>query len=101
MRPMRRLAAVALVGAVLTGCSAGKVSGNVLEKTVADRLDQQTGQRPDKVDCPHDLDARAGAKTRCTLTASDGSKIGATVMTTKVEGKHVKFHIQVDKQPMK
>jgi hypothetical protein len=95
-RTIRRLGALLATAVLLAGCSDARLDSGTLEKSVASKLGEQTGQRPDKVSCPGGLEAKTDATTRCTLTASDGSTIGATVRTTKVDGDHVDFFIQVD-----
>ena len=47
--------------------------------------------------CPDDLIGRVGVKMRCMLSAGS-DKIGLTVTVTSVEGKNVKFDIDVDQQ---
>ena len=85
------------------GCSVStggaQVDGNKLARVVSDRLTATVGQRPDHVSCPHALDGKKGATTRCTLTAGH-TKYGVTVTTTSVQGGHVKFAIKVDNKPM-
>lgn len=88
--------AVAPVATLLVACSStGVVDRSDVERGAADQLEAQVGQRP-KIACKEDLPAEVGATIRCELTADDGSTIGATVETTKVDGDDVKYEIVVD-----
>ena len=88
--PTRRLAAAAaLLGvapALLAGCGTKTVQGNAVEQKVADGLQRQVGQRPADVRCPDKIEAKAGAKARCTIVGSDGSEIGMTVTMKDDQG---------------
>lgn len=95
----RTLLALTVPLLVLTGaCGTPQVSTSDLEAQITTQLTRTVGQRPDDVTCPHPLDAKVGATTRCTLTA-DGAKYGVTVKATKVQGRKVAFAIKVDDKP--
>lgn len=97
--PHRMVIPVVLV--VLSACGSATLtlSRTSVATGAEDALEKLVGSRPD-VTCPKDLDAKVGARTRCTLTAgSDPRKYGVTVTVTSVEGTHAKFDVQVDKQP--
>jgi hypothetical protein len=96
---IRRALVVLPVLVLAAGCGTGTVSKGDVAKAAEDSLEQQVGQRPD-VACPDDLEAKVGAKTRCTLTADglDG-KYGVTVTVTKVDGDQASFDVQVDSEP--
>jgi hypothetical protein len=79
----------------LAGC--GSQVLNNPEKDVSDAIFNATGQRPKTVTCPSNIDAKVGKTFRCTLTAKDGTKIGATVTETSIANGKVQMHIQVDK----
>lgn len=100
MRGRRGLVTLAVVGGIaLIGCSVSagaSVDREVLEQQVSDSLEAQVGTAPKKVECPDELEPKSGATTRCTLTAPDGSEIGATVTVSEVDGDNVNFDIQVD-----
>lgn len=87
----------ALVSVVLAGCSFGTptLAKENVEMTVSDRLAEEVGQAPDKVECPGDLTGKVGTTMRCTLTFQ-GDTIGLTVTVTGVDGTTVKFDIAVD-----
>lgn len=97
------LVTVAIAGGIaLTGCSAstgGSVDSNELEQQVSDTLEAEVGTAPEGVDCPEELAAEAGATTRCTVTAPDGSEIGATVTVNEIDGSDVNFSVEVDDAP--
>lgn len=101
---MGTLMLVVLAAAMLGGCSAqtySKISREQLQQKVSSLLEKQVGQRPDKIECPGDLDAKTGATTRCVLTAG-GTRLGTTVrVTSATEDGNYKLDIQVDKQPMR
>lgn len=78
----------------LTGCT-GSVPKSDVETTIADKLEEQTGQRPETVECPEDLEAKEGATMRCELRDS-GIKLGVKVNVTEVDGDKAKFDIEVD-----
>lgn len=100
---MRRFVLAVTIAAALavtsTACSASAGSRSVpkdqVEKEGAAQLEKVVGQRPE-LDCPKDLPAEVGATIRCTLIAPDGSTIGSTVTVDAVDGKDVKFNVQVD-----
>lgn len=102
---MQRIAVllVALAFPALTGCgvvSSGtpEIKPDELERVVAERLEKQTGRRPDAVDCPDPLDGERGATTRCTLTIGPAD-YGVTLTTTDTLRGQVVFGIEVDRQP--
>ncbi|NGO73183.1 DUF4333 domain-containing protein [Streptomyces sp. SB3404] len=85
---------------VETGSSNDSVGTEELEKKVDRLLTEKVGQSPKDIDCPDKLKAEEGAKTRCTLTASDGTRIGVTVTAGERDGdKSVRLDIKVDDEP--
>ncbi|MFF8591421.1 DUF4333 domain-containing protein [Streptomyces sp. NPDC015220] len=111
--PARRLPAplsalfVLAAGALLVGCSASvhvgdsapKMSASKLASTLAEKLAATTGQPKPRISCPEDLVGKVGAKTRCTLTADDGSTLGVTVTVSSVKGQRIGFDYQADETP--
>ncbi|MCA1709324.1 MAG: DUF4333 domain-containing protein, partial [Actinobacteria bacterium] len=81
------LAVAASVSLVLGGCGTKTVQGEEAERKISDSLTQRVGQRPGAVECPSQIEAKAGQKARCKLKASDGSEIGLTVTMTDDTGK--------------
>ena len=92
-------ALVAALAAALAGCGTTTVAAPTVAKAAEDALEPQVGTRPD-VTCPHDLAAKIGATTRCTLTAQglDGT-YGVTVTVRSVENGKAHFDVKVDDQP--
>ena len=88
-----------VLGAGLVGCGTTTVAAATVAQAAEDALQQQVGTRPD-VSCPHDLVAKVGATTRCTLTAEglDGT-YGVTVTVRSVENGKAHFDVKVDDQP--
>jgi len=68
-----------------------------VEKQASDELTKVVGQKPDKIECPGDLEGKVGTEMRCELF-SGGESIGLTVRVTSVDGGDVKFDVQVDQQ---
>lgn len=66
-----------------------------LEERISTMLTEEVGQKPDKIDCPGDLEGTVGETMRCTLTAGT-DQLGVAVDVTAVEGSTVDFHIEVD-----
>ena len=103
MRLIRPVLFAASLVVVVSGCSASvgstpTVSTDKLETTIADKLEAQVGQRPEKISCPDALKGKVGTKVRCSLT--DGSTTyGISVTTTSVKDKNVRFNILVDDKP--
>ncbi|MFC8228689.1 DUF4333 domain-containing protein [Streptomyces sp. NPDC057287] len=91
-------------GALLAGCSASvnvgtsepKLSAEKLATTVSEKLARTTGRPKPDISCPEDLAGRVGTKTRCKLTADDGSTLGVTVTVSSVEGEQINFDIKAD-----
>ncbi len=82
-----------------TACSTTSgVSADSLEGQLADALEKDVGQRPDKIECPGELSGEVGATQRCTLTAGS-DELGITVTVTEVEGSDVNFDYAVDEMP--
>lgn len=97
----RQILAVMMIGGLLTaGCTQNALGQEAVEQEISDRLEQEVGVAPQRVECPGDLEAEVGTTMRCTLTAPDGSQIGLTVTVTGVDGDTAQFDIQVDDQPI-
>ena len=100
---MNRMRAMAspLAGAVLllTGCQASVEVGERIvdtddaETQIADKLEEQVGQRPASIDCPQDMKAEEGQTYTCVLTADDGTQLDVTLTMTDDEGN---FDIEVE-----
>jgi hypothetical protein len=98
--------AFALVVFALGGCSVEFSVGSgeempkgELERSIADSLEREVGQRPDAVECPSGVTAEVGESLRCVLTAGQ-DRLGLTATVTAVDGDDVGVDIQVDDVPM-
>lgn len=96
----RRLTVLALAATfVVAGCSTqATMSKAEVEKQISNGLEKQVGQKPDKVDCPSDIDAEIGKTMRCTLSVDD-TTYGLTIKITSVDGDKANFDIKVDDKP--
>ena len=90
------LAAAAVAGATLTGCSINVSSGPPvvakaeLQKDISDRMDKG-GEKPQSVTCKDDLKGEVGNNVTCEVTISDTNQIDAIVTVTKVDGSTVSY----------
>jgi hypothetical protein len=98
------LAIVAGAAAIIsvTACSASigtpKVDKDDLATQISSKLEQQVGHKPDKVECPSNLDGQKDATLTCTLT-DQGTAYDVHVTVTNVDGDKVSFDIKVDDTP--
>ena len=99
---VRRTALLALlpvIAVTTAGCGPSVVPAREVATAAEQALEKQVGTRPN-ISCPHDLEAKVGATTRCTLTADglDGT-YGVTVRVRSVQGGKANFDVTVDAQP--
>ncbi|MDQ4115149.1 MAG: DUF4333 domain-containing protein [Actinomycetota bacterium] len=66
-----------------------------VERQLSRALEDNTGTKPDKVDCPGDLEGEKDATMKCTIKEGDG-EIGVTVAVTEVDGSDLRFRYEVD-----
>lgn len=99
VRRLSLLVVPALLAVGVSGCGSQSVPAKNVATSAEDALQKQVGQRPD-ISCPHDLEAKVGATTRCTLTADglDGT-YGVTVRVNSVKDGKANFDVQVDDHP--
>ena len=71
-------------GSPRSGAPAPTISAEEVARKASDALTESVGQTPDSVECPDDLPATVGARTRCTLTHG-GDSLGVTVEVTSVD----------------
>ncbi|WP_019816243.1 DUF4333 domain-containing protein [Saccharomonospora saliphila] len=71
--------------------------GNLERSAIAD-LERSVGQRPDEVTCDGDLEGTVGATQRCRL-AVGSDRLGFTVTVTGVDGRDIRYEIQIDQTP--
>jgi hypothetical protein len=74
------------------------VDKNQVAGSISDQLAQQTGQKPDSVSCPDNLQATPGSTLRCDLAAS-GSTYGVTVSFVNFDGGAPIWNFKVDDRP--
>jgi hypothetical protein len=84
-----RLLAAPLALLALAGCTSTLNTGE-LEGATRQQFKTSVGVEVAAVDCPDDVDAKAGATFTCTVTGKDGSSASFQVTQTDDEG-HVKF----------
>jgi hypothetical protein len=77
------------------------VSSSEVESKATEALTAKVGQAPASIDCPNDLDAKAGESETCTLTAKDGTKYEMTATIKSVDGDTANFDFQVADQAEK
>lgn len=65
-----------------------------VERQLSKSLEDQTGTKPDKVDCPDDLEGEKGATVTCVLEKG-GDKLPIMVTVTEVDGSDLRFHYEV------
>jgi hypothetical protein len=94
------LALLPVLAVGLSGCGTPTVAAATVATAAEDALQQQVGTRPE-ITCPHDLAAKVGATTRCTLTAQglDGT-YGVTVTVRSLTSGKAHFDVKVDDQPL-
>jgi hypothetical protein len=107
----RAIRAVVLIAGcaviTLSGCSAKvnvstepMVAKDKFEQGIVEALEKVVGQRPEKVECPGPVKAKAGETARCVLTERD-LRIGVTATVTSYENGRARYDVKVDDQPMK
>jgi hypothetical protein len=101
-----RAALVLLLVALGSACSVSvtsdppQIAEGRLQQSVSDALTKQVGQRPERVDCPGPIAAKAGTTTRCVLS-DNGVRYGMTVKVRSVKDGRYNLDIQVDQQQMR
>jgi Domain of unknown function (DUF4333) len=96
--PSYRLALLIPLVALALGhaaCGDATVSKSEIEDKATSALAKQVGQTPKSINCPDDLDAKAGAQETCTLTANDGTTIDMTATVKSVDGDRTELTFQV------
>ena len=97
---LRAAVLTACAAFALAGCSAdATVSKENLETGITDALQKSVGQRPDSVDCPGSVTAKAGETTRCVLAAGS-TRYGLTATITSYDNGTAHYNVQVDGKPM-
>jgi hypothetical protein len=73
-------------GFLLAGCGEKTVDSLELESELSNQLGAQAGARPRSVACLDDIEAEAGRKFDCMLTAPNGDQVRVEVTLTNDEG---------------
>ena len=70
------VAVVAAALGLLTGCGTPQAApGSHLDRTITPQVQQQTGVKSARVQCPPKVEAREGTKARCTASAPGEGKL--------------------------
>ncbi len=106
MRSVKPYAILALLSALLAGCSVSLSTSSSdkptidpakIEPILVQRLAANAGVSPKGVtlDCPSGEPAVEGTKFDCTLTAADGTtaKVNATVTSVERNGGEINYHV--------
>ncbi|MBW9210974.1 DUF4333 domain-containing protein [Mumia sp. zg.B21] len=96
--PRRRtLVLVPLALTVLAGCGHAPMSEKSVEEKASEEMGKQIGLAP-VVDCPDDLESRAGATMDCTLSDPNGSnkEYSMTVRVVSLENGVAKLKFALD-----
>jgi hypothetical protein len=76
--------AAASLGA--TACGTTTIDHADLERELTDQLGRSAGVAPKGVACPEDVEAEAGRRFDCTLTAPNGDAVRVAVTLTNEDG---------------
>ncbi|MFN8186210.1 MAG: DUF4333 domain-containing protein [Gaiellales bacterium] len=82
----RILASCWLAALALALAACGTLDTSQLEQLVSERIEAVIGFAPASVDCPKDVEAKAGDVFSCTVTGSDGSTAEIEVTQKNDEG---------------
>lgn len=99
------LAGAACAVVAVAGCSVSvetkedpTISKENLEQGVADALEKAVGQRPDSVECPGSVKAKAGESVRCELSAGS-VRYGLTATVSSYDNGKAQYEVKVDDKP--
>jgi hypothetical protein len=75
-----------------SSCSSGPstVDKTDIQNQISSKMTDASGNKPDSVNCPNELNATVGAATDCQMTVK-GEPYNVNVTVTSVEGDKVKF----------
>ncbi len=77
---------LAVLAIVAAGCTKTLDTESV-ESTFAAAIEEQTGAHVASVECPGDVEAKAGATFECTATGEDQTRVRISVLQEDAEGK--------------
>lgn len=83
-----------------SACSASFHAGtfldeNDVEKQLSQILEEKTGTKPDKIDCPDDLPGKKDAVLECTVSDASGDR-AVKLTVTDVDGSDIRFHYELE-----
>jgi len=87
MMLLARVATAFLMSTVIAGCGTTTVDAAKTESTITKAVQNQVGANVKAVTCPKDRTAQQGAKFRCRVVGSDGSRGDALVNQQDGDGK--------------
>ena len=87
-----------LTVALLNGCGENVVPKADVEQNAMKQLTATVGKPSPPITCPSDLNAKVGEKLTCAITL-DGKVHDVAVGVTAVDGKDVKYDIEVASKP--
>jgi hypothetical protein len=88
------IGAVALVGAMLSGCSTHLVvSRDALQKDISARM-ARAGQQPQSVICKDDLIGEVGRTARCEVVLSPANTFEPVITVTGIDGNSVNYDMK-------
>jgi hypothetical protein len=83
-----RVAAAALAAAfALAACGEKTLNSEDAEKKIADTVEEQTGKRPENVECPADMKAKKGRTYDCKVFLERGNQATAKLTMVNDEGR--------------
>ena len=92
----RVILGAAALSLALAGCGGEDVvDRDGLQTQVETQREKSVGQQGPKAECPDELQAEAGATTRCSMKFPDGT-LGITVKVKSKDDDKVQFDIQAD-----
>lgn len=74
------------------------ISKEELEQGITDALEKSVGQRPDSVECPGSVKAKAGESIRCELSAGS-VRYGLTATVSSYDNGRARYNVKVDDKP--
>jgi Domain of unknown function (DUF4333) len=74
---------------LLTGCGTETVTGGQLEQSLTPKVQQQTGAKNARVQCPPKVEAKTGVKARCTASAPGEGTLNLVVTMRDDNGNYV------------
>ena len=73
------LAALVLAAFLAMGCGETVIDATKTEAAIEDNLQKSVGQKVSSVDCPSDVEVKAGKSFECAVTLADGKKETVTL----------------------